>query len=156
MFAVYGIYRIPGVREKYNRKSKLLFQGNKGRYCRAGREQALEAVSAGGQDNRGSAGRRTELKKMSEHYLREKFLRTFGSSWGMSHEMYVEYYFTETCFLKISLKNELKYTTPNHVRITLSEGLNKFPGKKQLSFCHSAGDRRRGAEEISVRVISDI
>lgn len=70
--------------------------------------------------------------------------------------MYVEYYFTETCFLKISLKNELKYTTPNHVRITLSEGLNKFPGKKQLSFCHSAGDRRRGAEEISVRVISDI
>lgn len=94
------------------------------------REQALEAVSAGGQDNRVSTGRRTELKKMLEHYLREKFLRTFGSSWGMSHEMYVEYYFTETIFMKISLKNELKYMTPNHVCITLSDGLKKFLEEK--------------------------
>ena len=45
----------------------------------------------------------TSLRKGLENFLREKFLRTFGSSWGMSNEMSMEYYFTNKCSVKVSL-----------------------------------------------------
>ena len=57
----------------------------------------------------------TTLRKGLENYLREKFLRTFGSSWGMSNDMFMEYHFTNACSIKISLREETRFTTPNYV-----------------------------------------
>ncbi|WP_373218985.1 AAA family ATPase [Ruminococcus sp. 5_1_39BFAA] len=75
-----------------------------------------------------------DLKKGLENYLREKFLRTFGSSWGMSNEMYLEYFFTKNCFVKISLKNDTKYATPNYIWITFSFELKRFLQEKNHCF----------------------
>lgn len=94
------------------------------------REQALSTVPVGGPEDGLTAGRKPELGKVLENHLREKFLRTFGSVSGMSREMYMEYYFTETCFLKISLKSKVKYVVPGNVYITFSDGLRHFLKKK--------------------------
>ncbi|MCI8995343.1 MAG: AAA family ATPase [Lachnospiraceae bacterium] len=72
----------------------------------------------------------SNLRKALENGLREKFLRTFGSSWGMSNEMYMEYHFTETCFVQISLKSDKEYAAPNYIWITLSDDIKKFLRKK--------------------------
>lgn len=88
--------------------------------------QALESVPVSGLENEFQIDYGVSLKKALENYLREKFLRTFGSSWAMSNEMYMEYHFTETCFIKVSLKNDMKYTSPNYIWITFSADLKKF------------------------------
>ncbi len=67
-----------------------------------------------------------DLRKGLENHLRDKFLSIFGSSWGMSNAMYMEYHFTETCFVRISLKEDTKYQTPNYIWITLSRELKEF------------------------------
>ena len=67
-----------------------------------------------------------DLRKELENHLREKFLRTFGSSWGMSNEMYMEYHFTDSCFVRISLKENEKYNSPNYIGIEFSEDLKQF------------------------------
>lgn len=76
----------------------------------------------------------TTLRKGLENYLREKFLRTFGSSWGMSNEMYMEYYYTDTCFVKVSLKEDTKFNTPNYIWITFSDELKNFLREKNNFF----------------------
>ena len=78
-------------------------------------------------------GKKFELEKSLENHLREKFLRTFGSPWGMSSEMCMEYHFTNTCYVKISLKNDTKYTAPNYIRITFSRDLENFLRDKDNS-----------------------
>lgn len=96
--------------------------------------QALNGFPVDGLENEFDIGYRIELKKGLENYLREKFLRTFGSSWGMSNEMYIEYHFTETCFIKISLKDGTKYSTPNYIWITFSYDLLQFLKEKNHYF----------------------
>lgn len=76
----------------------------------------------------------TNLRKGLENYLREKFLRTFGSSWGMSNDMFMEYHFTNACSIKISLREETRFTTPNYVWITFSSDLKKFLMRKIIVF----------------------
>lgn len=50
--------------------------------------QALKVSSpVSGLEDEFDVGYGVELKKGLENYLREKFLRTFGSSWGMSNEI---------------------------------------------------------------------
>lgn len=88
--------------------------------------QALDVIPVKGLENGFQMNHRISLKKALENCLREKFLRTFGSSWGMSNEMYLEYYFTKNCFIKISLKDEIKYAAPNYIWITFSGDLIKF------------------------------
>lgn len=46
------------------------------------------------------------LKRELEAELREKFFRIFGSSWGMDNEMFMEYFFTDTISIKVSLHEE--------------------------------------------------
>ena len=94
------------------------------------KSQALNITPIGGLENEFDVDCNVSLKKALEIYLREKFLRTFGASWGMSNEMYMEYSFTETCFIKISLRNDTKYSAPNYIRITLSADLKDFLQKK--------------------------
>ena len=69
---------------------------------------------------------KSDLKKELENYLREKFLRTFGSLWGMDNEMYIEYHFTQTCIIRISLKQNTNYASTNYIDIQLNENLNQF------------------------------
>ena len=88
--------------------------------------KALDTIPGNKLDDTFHISRGNSLSKALENYLREKFLRTFGSSWSMSKEMYMEYHFTETCFIKISLKDETKYSAPNYIWITLSPVLKDF------------------------------
>lgn len=78
----------------------------------------------------GDAENRGNLRKSLENHLREKFLRTFGSSWGMNNEMSMEYHFSETCCISISLKENIKYNTPNYIWIELGEKLRQFLREK--------------------------
>ena len=88
--------------------------------------KALNTVPISEADEALYVSRNTTLNKALENYLREKFLRTFGSSWSMSKEMYMEYHFTKKCFVKISLKDETKYSAPNYIWVTLSPDLKTF------------------------------
>ena len=66
------------------------------------------------------------LEKGLINFLRTKFLRTFGSSWGMSNEMSLEYHYTDSCYIIISLAEEKVYATPNYIWIKLSDELKGF------------------------------
>ena len=90
------------------------------------RAQALNSGSVNGFETEFDMVQGTTLKKGLENYLREKFLRTFGSSWGMSNSMYMRYNFTDTCFVKVSLIEDSRFNSPNYIWITLSEDLRKF------------------------------
>ena len=52
----------------------------------------------------------------------------------MSNEMFMEYYFTDTCSIRISLKEDINYAAPNYVWITLSADIIKFLHEKNDSF----------------------
>ena len=59
-------------------------------------------------------------------FLREKFLRVFGSSWAMDMSMCIEYRYTENISVKISLKENKQYPTPNFIWVDLSDSLRSF------------------------------
>ena len=69
------------------------------------------------------------LKKELVNTLKSKFLRTFGSSWGMDNQMSLEYRYTNDCFVKIYLKPDLYYQTPNYIWIELSSIFRVTPSK---------------------------
>lgn len=96
--------------------------------------QAFNLVPVGGLETEFDVVYGTSLRKGLENYLREKFLRTFGSSWGMSNEMCIEYHFTDTCYVKVSLKEDTKFSTPNYIWITFSEFLLKILREKNKCF----------------------
>ena len=98
------------------------------------KKQALNGTVFEGLEDEYDIGSGAGLKQKLENYLREKFLSTFGSSWGMANDMYLEYWFTETCFVKISLKKEVRYQTPNYIWITLSPELGRFLQEKNGCF----------------------
>lgn len=59
-------------------------------------------------------------------FLREKFMRVFGSSWGMDNDMYLEYHYSDKCYVRISLKETVLFPTPNYIWIDLSEDLRCY------------------------------
>ena len=74
------------------------------------------------------------LKRALENFLREKFLRVFGSSYGMDNGMCLEYHFTDSCFVKVSLKEDMRYPTPNYVWFEFSDELIFFLERKNRAF----------------------
>lgn len=74
-----------------------------------------------------------DIKRTLENRLREKFLRVFGSSWGMDIEMYMKYEFTRGRTIEISLKEEILYPTPNYIWIDISGDIAKFLRQKNNS-----------------------
>lgn len=96
--------------------------------------QAFNRIPVSGLETEFDVVYGTSLRKGLENYLREKFLRTFGSSWGMSNEMCIEYHFTDTCYVKVSLKEDTKFSTPNYIWITFSEFLLKILREKNNCF----------------------
>lgn len=69
---------------------------------------------------------KTALRKRLIEHLREKFLRVFGSSYGMDNDMVLEYHFTEQCFIIVSLRENQYYDVPNYVWVSLSRELCDF------------------------------
>lgn len=88
------------------------------------REQALNSKDTDSFENE------LGLSKKLENHLREKFLRTFGSSWGMEKEMFLEYCFTDELSVKISLVEDERYGTPNYIWVTICDELRQFLRKK--------------------------
>lgn len=64
------------------------------------KRQAFKSVPVSGLETEFDVVYENGLRKGLENYLREKFLRTFGSSWGMSNEMCIEYYTDKYMFCK--------------------------------------------------------
>lgn len=56
--------------------------------------------------------------------IRSNFLQTFGTTWCMDNEMSMEYYYTDTIYIKICLKNDP--ISPNYIWIDFSERLIDF------------------------------
>ena len=99
-----------------------------------------------------SIRRDISLRESLEEFFREKFAWTFGSLKGMSDEMRMEYYFTETCFVKVSLKKEAKKSfTINDIIITFSDVLVNFFQEKNK--CYTAVSW--GIPETELRELKD-
>ena len=64
-------------------------------------------------------------KKALTDILREKFLRVFGSSWAMDNQMQLQYYYSEDCYVQVSLKDDL-YGAPNYIWIETSTAIDDF------------------------------
>lgn len=56
--------------------------------------------------------------------IRSNFLQTFGTTWCMDNDMSMEYYYTDTVYIKISLKNNP--VSLNYIWIDFSEKLSAF------------------------------
>lgn len=98
------------------------------------KKQAFSVIPISGLEDEDDAKYGVGLKKGLESHLREKFLSTFGSSWGMPDDMYMEYHYTETCFVKISLKCDMEHQSPNYIWVTFSDELKKFLRKNDRCF----------------------
>lgn len=59
--------------------------------------------------------------------IRSGFLQTFGSTWCMDKDMSVEYYYTDSIFIRIFLKDDS--ISPNYIWIEPSEKLSGFLDK---------------------------
>lgn len=93
----------------------------------------------------------TSKNKYLTDCLREKFLRVFGSSWGMDNDMSMEYYFSEDCFVKVNLKKENFYSTPNYVWIELCPAIISFLRNNSLktdALGVPASERKRIQEQL--------
>ena len=64
--------------------------------------------------------------------LRKKFFQLFGSSWGMDQGMRLEYYYTEDCYIKVYLREESVYTTPNYLWIDPCPALLDFLKRRDV------------------------
>ena len=56
--------------------------------------------------------------------IRSSFLQTFGTTWCMDSDMSIEYYYTDTVYIKICLKNDP--IAPNYIWVDLSKKLIEF------------------------------
>lgn len=56
--------------------------------------------------------------------IRSNFLQTFGSTWCMDRHMFMEYYFADSVYIKINLKDDPQ--SPNCIWIELGEKLADF------------------------------
>ena len=56
--------------------------------------------------------------------IRSNFLQTFGTTWCMDNDRSMEYYYTDTVYIKISLKNNP--VSLNYIWIDFSEKLSAF------------------------------
>ena len=101
-------------------KSVFYFRTIKDDICSIAEEIAL------GVHSDESIGDEVNLRNRLISRLREKFLRTFGSSWSMDMGMFLEYYYTDDCVIRIYLKESTVYPTPNYIWIELSDELRAF------------------------------
>lgn len=101
-------------------KAIYYFRTIKDDICRIAEEKALEQYSQKDQNII------SDLRNTLISFLRDKFLRVFGSSWGMDNEMYLEYHYTKECNIRITLKESTAFQTPNYIWIDLSKTLVRY------------------------------
>lgn len=65
------------------------------------------------------------LYSAMEAVLREKFLRVFGSSWGMDNDMYIMCRYNDDTFIKIRLEENIN-NAPNFIWIDYSDNIKTF------------------------------
>lgn len=82
------------------------------------------------------------LEKELGNYLREKFMRTFGSSWSMPMDMHLQYQFSKNWWITISLKDLNNYPSPNYLWIDWSAELKNYLRnfREDLSYTPSGFD----------------
>ncbi len=78
------------------------------------------------------------LGRELERKLCEKFLRIFGSVWGMDPNMYMEYHFTPECWIKISLVEDNNYHSAGSICIDFSHSLQCFLAGKNNTLSATA------------------
>ena len=61
--------------------------------------------------------------------IRSCFLQTFGTTWCMHNDMYLQYYYSDDVYIKISLKAD-NYNKHNYIWIKFSRKLSDF-----LNYC---------------------
>ena len=67
---------------------------------------------------------RLSTKNRLTKEIRANFLQTFGSTWCMDNDMFMEYYYTDSVYIKIRLKNDS--ISPNYIWIEFSKKLIDF------------------------------
>ena len=72
----------------------------------------------------------TNLRYALESFLRDKFMRVFGSSWGMDNDMCIQYWFSDTSFVKIILKDDIYQDIPNYIWTEYSSDIWQFLNQK--------------------------
>lgn len=95
------------------------------------------------------------LKKELVNTLKSKFLRTFGSSWGMDNQMSLEYRYTNDCFVKIYLKPDLYYQTPNYIWIELSDSIQDFLFEYTMSITVFTDGSKKAIKEALAKLFND-
>lgn len=81
--------------------------------------------------------------------IRSNFLETFGTTWCMDEEMSMEYYYTDTVYIKIDLQNDP--ISHNYVWIDFSPELIRFLcsyDNKKFDLLNHANDSERIKKEI--------
>ena len=80
----------------------------------------------------------TSLSSDLLDHLREKFLRVFGSSYGMDNDMFIEYHYSEHCNIRVNLREEKVYSTPNYIWIDFNKDLYEFLKENNKIFTATA------------------
>ncbi|MDD3746878.1 MAG: AAA family ATPase [Anaerostipes sp.] len=84
--------------------------------------------------------------------IRSNFLQTFGTTWCMDNDMFMEYYYTDTIYIKIRLKNDP--ISPNYIWIEFSEKLIDFLDEYDnvqfdvLTHAHNNGTIKKNIDEF--------
>lgn len=78
------------------------------------------------------------LHTLMEAELREKFLRVFGSSWGMDNDMSMKYAYSPDTYIEISLKKDTKYDNPNYLWSEYSDNIRSFLKKRNTELSQYA------------------
>lgn len=84
--------------------------------------------------------------------IRSNFLQTFGTTWCMDSDMSVEYYYSESVFIKVCLREDS--INPNYIWVDLSEDLIEFLniydnlGLEELTHMRNNGDIDKRVDEI--------
>lgn len=84
--------------------------------------------------------------------IRSNFLQTFGTTWCMDNDMSMEYYYTDTIYIKICLKNDP--ISPNYIWIDFSEKLIEFLNAYDdikidvLTHARNNGDVKKNIDEF--------
>lgn len=96
--------------------------------------QAFGAGAVSGLEDKYETGFENGLKRGLEDYLKQKFTSTFGSVRDMSDEMYMEYYFTESCFVKVSFRENRRVLASDFIQIAFSDKLGEFLHRQDKRF----------------------
>jgi predicted ATP-dependent endonuclease of OLD family len=73
-----------------------------------------------------SQGKEPSLLAALNTELKDKFMRVFGSSWGMDNEMYIEYHFSNDTYIKVALKEEPTYSAKNLIYVEYSDNIVQY------------------------------